>query len=73
MDDEDKRRLFFKLQEELIKTPPGSGRDELRRGLNALAQELGLTENWVGKAVTEELSGVADTDAPIRGGEVARE
>lgn len=36
----DKRRLLLESQQELIKTPPGSGRDELRRGLRETAREL---------------------------------
>ncbi|MGE5508558.1 MAG: hypothetical protein ACM3RP_08785 [Chitinophagales bacterium] len=44
------------------RTPPGSGRVELRRGLHALAQDLGLTENRIGDMVSEELSGTDLTD-----------
>lgn len=38
---DDKRRLFLELQQEYIKTPPGSGRDELRRKMHDLAREIG--------------------------------
>ncbi len=40
MSDDEKRRLLLKLQGEYAKTPPGPGRDELRRGIRALAREL---------------------------------
>jgi hypothetical protein len=36
----DKRRLVLELQQELVKTPPGSGRYELHRQLRKTAHEV---------------------------------